>query len=206
MSKVCRSCGAILIEEAKFCDKCGLKLTNNCSNCGALFNDADKFCQYCGHATNSTMSEPAISEAAKTKKINNIQWYFMVLKKYAQFKGRSRRKEYWMFMLFNLVISFALGFLGGFIEAYFNIGTDMDLGLLASLYILLTLVPSLAVSIRRLHDTNHSGWWLLIAIIPFAGLWILWLLCKDSDHTENRYGPIPYQYGLYRNSILRFTL
>jgi len=109
-----------------------------------------------------------------------MSWYLAVLKKYAVFGGRARRKEYWMFVLVNALIAVGLGVLDG------------DQGVLAGLYSLAVLVPSLAVSVRRLHDTNRSGWWLLIALIPLAGAIVLLVFTlQDSDRIENRYGPSP---------------
>ncbi|HEY8985897.1 MAG TPA: DUF805 domain-containing protein, partial [Streptomyces sp.] len=88
-----------------------------------------------------------------------MQWYLDVLKKYAVFSGRARRQEYWMFALFNIVISIVLSI----------IGSVLDLGILSIIYSLAVLLPSLGVSVRRLHDTGKSGWWILIALIPLAG-------------------------------------
>ena len=109
-----------------------------------------------------------------------MRWYLAVLKKYAVFSGRARRKEYWMFVLFNFLITVVLGILGG------------DQEVLAGLYSLAVLLPSLAVSVRRLHDTNRSGLWILIALIPLVGAIVLLVfLVQDSDRIENRYGASP---------------
>jgi uncharacterized membrane protein YhaH (DUF805 family) len=111
-----------------------------------------------------------------------MQWYIAVLKKYAVFSGRARRKEYWMFLLFNLLISAGVGI------------TDSVLGIgsgLSGLYSLAILLPSVAVSVRRLHDTGRSGWMMLIALIPlFGGLVLLSFMCEDS-HGSNKYGDPP---------------
>lgn len=111
-----------------------------------------------------------------------MNWYVDVLKKYAVFQGRARRQELWMFVLINMIISYALMFVGGLI------GFDF----IAGLYSLAVLLPSLGVEIRRLHDIGKSGWWLFIVLIPFVG-WILLIVwfCKDSDPGENAYGPNP---------------
>src|SRR5580658_2427316 len=85
------------------------------------------------------------------EKARNMNYYLYVLKNYALFTGRARRKEYWMFVLFNFIVAFVLGFIGGMIHVTF-------IGLL---YNLAVLVPSIAVAIRRMHDTDHSGWWVL---------------------------------------------
>lgn len=120
-----------------------------------------------------------------------MDWYLMVWQKYAQFSGRSRRKEYWMFTLVNIVINVLLYGVGTI--ALLNRSTI--LGILVFLafgaYALAALVPGLAVSVRRLHDTNKSGWWLLLCLIPLGGLVVLVFCCLDSDPAPNQYGPNP---------------
>lgn len=112
-----------------------------------------------------------------------MDWYLKVLKKYAVFSGRARRKEYWMFVLFNFIIAFVLGF----IEALAG-----GPGVLANLYGLAVLIPGIAVSVRRLHDTNRSAWWLLIGLVPFIGAIVLLIfMVQESQPSENRYGPNP---------------
>ena len=116
-----------------------------------------------------------------------MEWYLLVLKKYAEFGGRARRKEYWMFTLFNVIASLALGVVDGIL----GLG-DMGFGLLSGLYTLAVFVPSLAVSVRRLHDTGRSGWWLLIAFIPILGaLSLLFFMVQDGEPGPNEYGPNP---------------
>ncbi len=117
-----------------------------------------------------------------------MNWYLEALKKYAVFSGRSRRKEYWYFVLFNLIISFVLGL----IDRFLGLTTEYGLGILGGLYSLAVLIPGLAVAVRRLHDTNRSGWWLLINLVPFVGPIIaIIFLVQDSDTGSNRYGPWP---------------
>jgi uncharacterized membrane protein YhaH (DUF805 family) len=117
-----------------------------------------------------------------------MKWYFTVLKKYAVFAGRSRRKEYWMFQLFtSLIIAVLLA-----IDALTGMKRDVGLGLLSSLYVLAVLIPSLAVLVRRLHDTERSGWWVFIGLIPLVGPIILLIFTvQDSQPGENRFGPNP---------------
>ncbi len=116
-----------------------------------------------------------------------MNWYLKVLKQYADFRGRARRTEYWMFVLFNLIFSIA---------AYIVdliLGTVFDgNGLFHALYSLIVLIPSIAVSVRRLHDTGRSGWWLLIGLIPIIG-WIVLIVffLLDSQPGTNEYGPNP---------------
>jgi uncharacterized membrane protein YhaH (DUF805 family) len=111
-----------------------------------------------------------------------MEWYIGVLKKYAVFDGRARRKEYWMFVLFNIIVSIVLGILGALIKfPIFQI-----------VYGLAVLLPGIGVSIRRLHDTNRSGWWLLIAFVPIVGAIILLIfMVTDGTPGDNKYGPNP---------------
>ena len=90
-----------------------------------------------------------------------MRWYLEVLKKYAVFRGRARRKEYWMFFLFNLLIAVALGFVEGLV----GIAPESDESVLVTIYQLAILIPAIAVGVRRMHDTDHSGWWLLFPIV-----------------------------------------
>lgn len=107
-----------------------------------------------------------------------IEWYKkVVFDNYANFDGRARRKEYWMFVLANTIISFALGFILGFISP--------TLGLAANVYSVAVLVPSIAVAIRRMHDIGKSGWYILIP------LYNLILLATEGDKGANEYGPDP---------------
>lgn len=111
-----------------------------------------------------------------------MNYYIECWKKYVTFEGRARRKEYWMFVLFNFLASLAVGFIGGLIGV---------LGLV-HLYSLAVLLPSLAVLARRLHDTNRSGWWILISLIPLIGpIWLFVLTVLDSTPGENRFGSNP---------------
>ena len=115
-----------------------------------------------------------------------MEWYLAVLKKYLVFTGRATRTEYWMFALFNVIISIVLSIIG-----YVVVGGNGQ-SALSSLYSLAVLLPSLGVSVRRLHDTNRSGWWLLISLVPIIGIIVLIVfLVQDSDPGDNRYGPNP---------------
>lgn len=112
-----------------------------------------------------------------------MNWYIGCFKKYADFSGRARRTEYWMFVLFNMLVTFVTIFVDGMI------GTG---GLLAIVYLLGVLIPGFAVFVRRLHDTGRSGWWWLIAIIPLIGwVTVFIFMVLDSEPTTNRYGENP---------------
>jgi len=113
-----------------------------------------------------------------------MNYYLAVLKKYAVFQGRARRKVYWMFVLFNFTIGLVLGFINGI--------TKNQLGILTTLYTLAIVIPSIAVGVRRLHDTNRSGWWFLIVLIPFIGAIVLLVfMVSNGQPGENQYGSDP---------------
>ena len=115
-----------------------------------------------------------------------MNWYLKVLKQYADFNGRARRKEYWMFVIFNIIVAFVLGFIDGIIGTY---DAQTGYGVLGGLYTLAVLIPGLAVGVRRLHDVGKSGWMLLIAFIPLVGaIWLLVLFATDGNPNENKYG------------------
>jgi uncharacterized membrane protein YhaH (DUF805 family) len=112
-----------------------------------------------------------------------MQWYLHVLKNYAVFQGRARRKEYWMFFLMNMIVTLILTV----VESITGL-TDILVGI----YSLIVLLPSLAVGVRRLHDTGRTGWWLLINLIPIIGtIVIIVFSCQDSQPNANKYGPNP---------------
>ncbi|PEJ59509.1 hypothetical protein CN692_04765 [Bacillus sp. AFS002410] len=118
-----------------------------------------------------------------------MQWYIKVLKNYIGFHGRASRTEYWMFMLINAIITFIFTLVDDFANTK---------EMFAGIYGLLTLIPLIAVGVRRLHDIGRSGWWYLISIIPFLGSLILLIMaCFKSEDHENRFGPVParsYEY------------
>ncbi len=117
-----------------------------------------------------------------------MNWYLEALRKYAVFNGRAQRAEYWYFYLFNILISIGLALIVGLTGrvAY------TDQSVLANLYTLAVLLPSIAVAVRRLHDTGRTGWWLFIAFIPLIGAIVLLVFTvQDSQPGENDYGPNP---------------
>ncbi|MGV8940724.1 MAG: DUF805 domain-containing protein [Lysobacter sp.] len=111
-----------------------------------------------------------------------MDWYLKVLKNYVGFEGRARRKEYWMFTLFTVIATVLLTLIDNAIGS----------GLLATLYSLAVLLPSIAVSFRRLHDIDKSAWWLLIALVPLIGAIVLLVFaCMEGTRGDNRFGPDP---------------
>lgn len=115
-----------------------------------------------------------------------IQWYKkVVFENYANFNGRARRSEYWYFVLLNAIISFGLGFVFGLI----------DMPLLANIYSLAVLVPSIAVAVRRMHDVGKSGWFVLIPIYNLI------LACTPGIVGENEYGSDPKNENSELNQI-----
>jgi uncharacterized membrane protein YhaH (DUF805 family) len=134
-------------------------------------------------------------ERHPAKERSGIEWYAHVWKHYACFSGRARRKEYWMFTLFNSLFMLAAGCLTGLLAAI--VTNNGDTGLLVMytslcLYLLAALIPSLAVTVRRLHDMGNSGWYLLLNLIPWIGSLIVFIFTvRDSEQGENKYGPNP---------------
>ena len=115
-----------------------------------------------------------------------MNWYLKVLKQYADFSGRARRKEYWMFVLFNMIFAIVAAILDNVLGIAME-GTGY--GPLYGIYALAVLIPGLAVAVRRLHDVGKSGWLILITLIPLIGaIWLLVLLVTDSHLGENQYG------------------
>ena len=114
-----------------------------------------------------------------------MQWYLEAIKNYANFKGRARRKEYWLFNLFNILI----------IGILYLVGSAMDSVLLLVvllIYYFFMLIPSLSVTVRRLHDIGYSGWMYLVNFIPLVGgIILLVLTCLDSETNDNKYGTNP---------------
>lgn len=118
-----------------------------------------------------------------------MKWFLTVLRNYADFNGRARRTEYWMFTLFNMIFAiFAI-----VADNAFGLTFDAEgFGFLYLFYILAMLIPSLAVGVRRLHDTGKSGWMMLIALIPLIGsIWLLVLFATNGTPGENEYGLNP---------------
>ncbi len=112
-----------------------------------------------------------------------MEWYIKCLKQYADFNGRARRKELWMFVLFNMIVYIVLSVIDGLI---------FGANILSAIYCLAVMVPGIAVFVRRLHDIGKSGWWYFISFIPLiGGIWLLILCCQDGKPGTNEWGTNP---------------
>lgn len=119
-----------------------------------------------------------------------MNWYLKALRQYVDFNGRARRSEYWYFVLFSFLISIGLSLVDVF--AFGISPMTGESGLLSNLYSLAVLLPTLGVTVRRLHDVGKSGWYILIALIPLIGaIWLLILFFTDSKPGTNKWGPNP---------------
>jgi uncharacterized membrane protein YhaH (DUF805 family) len=118
-----------------------------------------------------------------------MNWFLVVLKKYATFSGRAQRAEYWWFYLISTLIIIGLSLID---QATGTLDEETGMGLLTTLYSLAILIPSIAVGVRRLHDTGRSGWWLLIGLIPVIGSIVLIVFfVLDSEPGDNAHGANP---------------
>ena len=110
-----------------------------------------------------------------------MRWYLAVLRKYAVFGGRARRREFWIFALVHTVVLLVLGLVNGLLGA--------DVPALPTYYAAAVFLPCLAVAVRRLHDVDRSGWWLSIVLVPVVGaIALLLLMASPRDATANRFG------------------
>ena len=112
-----------------------------------------------------------------------MEHFIDALKKYADFSGRATRKQYWMFVLFYVIIYIALTVIDVVLQTF----------VLGVIFSLALFIPSLSVAARRLHDTGRTGWWQLIYLIPLIGLIIMIVFLVQDSHDENQYGPNPKQ-------------
>ena len=122
-----------------------------------------------------------------------MKWFIKCFKQYIDFSGRARRKEYWMFVLFNLIFASVATALDNITGLTFSFnGVESSSGWISLIYSLVLFLPGLGVCVRRLHDIGKSGWFIFIALIPIVGaIWLIVLYCKEGDHGNNEYGPDP---------------
>lgn len=218
---ICQHCGNPLPEGAKFCSICGQPQAQlTCSNCGTPLEPNTLFCSNCGTPVNNTPTTPEAVRTPPPQKTHPIyNWdpfelneldtlTFVLTKKYAEFQGRASRSE---FFRYNLMISLCLTIIPiimGIIKLVSNnIMTAIVLYILLGIIELTLMLPGLAITVRRLHDINKSGWFFLINFIPIVGpIWFLILMLTKGDADTNNYGErtsyiqitpnIQRQYGL----------
>jgi uncharacterized membrane protein YhaH (DUF805 family) len=125
-----------------------------------------------------------------------MEYMIMPLKRYADFSGRSRRKEYWMFVLFQMLLLVPLiliaALLGGTSDDPANPFGSVAMLIVVAVYFLVFLIPGIAVQVRRFHDQDKSGWFILLGFIPYVGGIILFVfMCLEGTRGPNRFGPDP---------------
>lgn len=171
MSKFCKYCGSELEDKAEFCDSCGNKVFDTTDNKVSSSKDFTY--------TNDTKN----NNNDKVKKNAFMTYFVDVFKsKYVLFNGRASRKEFWMFVLFQCIVSIVISIIDSIL------GTG---GILAGLYSLASLLPSLALGVRRLHDIGKKGFWCFIVLIPIIGsIWLLVLFCLQGHVGHNEYGDV----------------
>lgn len=195
----CRNCGAELTDQAIVCMKCGVMTGDGekfCSNCGAEPDPKAIVCVKCGATLNPTFKGLSCTPQVK----NLMQAVNVCFQKYAVFKGRATRSEFWFWQLFHLLCLIGLWFVLGTSNTLYNIGTPPNspttmfggIPYLLGLYVIFllgTVIPSLAVTVRRLHDIGKNGWFYFIGAIPIIGgiILLVWL-CTDSEPQCNKYG------------------
>jgi uncharacterized membrane protein YhaH (DUF805 family) len=131
-----------------------------------------------------------LHDGAEAEGEQTMEWMLLPLKRYADFSGRSRRKEYWMFVLGIFIAAILLSIIESAMGMAGMIGGAY--GPLTAIFFLAILIPSIAVQVRRFHDQDKSGWFVLLALIPFlGGLAVLIFMCLDGTKGPNRFGPDP---------------
>ena len=194
----CRNCGAEMADNARICMKCGVMAGDGdkfCSNCGAEPDPKAVICVKCGYELKPfslPIQERPERPAIPPKGYDFGSAILAGFNNYAIFQGRSTRTEFWYWTLFILIVNGLL--LCGLISGI-SIADETQIGIFGvaySLFNLVTLLPSLAVTIRRLHDTGKSGWNFLIALIPIIGALalILWLSMPGNYYAIYRDGNI----------------
>lgn len=118
-----------------------------------------------------------------------MKWYILAIQKYADFTGRASRSQYWWFIGINFLIWCACALIDSLV-GFFNL--DLGIGLLSGLYALVMVIPSLSAGTRRLHDTDRSGWWLLLGFVPIISLVLLVFMLLKSQPGANRFGESPW--------------
>lgn len=156
----------------------------NCTNCGAQIPEGAQFCAGCGAPARPAYQQPVYQMNTDDMPVRAIGFGEAVksfFKQYARFSGRATRREYWFVVLFNVIVSVAISAVGGLIF-------ERAVATLSSIWSLATLVPTLALTWRRLHDSGKSGLWWLLNLTGIGSIVVLIFCCLKSDR-DNQYGP-----------------
>lgn len=172
-----------------FCYKCGNKIADGhlfCSNCGTKVENIiqNPNTAYSGNNTNYNTGNinynPGAVQWRQSSQMSLFQYFTKCFKHYVDFSGRARRKEYWGFYLFTMIFMVAAIILDNILDT---------IGIISLLWSLTIMIPTLAVTVRRLHDVGKGGGWFFIQLVPIVGsIWLLVLMCTDSDVGPNQFG------------------
>lgn len=153
-----------------------------CGNCGSKLEKESIYCSGCGKkVSNSSHKEVSASHNDYDEKLGLFDTYIHSIKNYIEFDGRASRREFWNFMIFNWVIYFFLVLF----EVFVGINPTGEDGVFSVLFSLFTIIPSISISVRRIHDTGREGWWILL---PFINLILAF---TKGDNGDNQYGEEP---------------
>lgn len=187
----CKNCGAELNEKQVICLKCGVNVGDGesfCENCGKPVNAKASVCLSCGVAINNG----GVIKLSTAKSVNcngNLfQCYFNAIKNYFNFNGRTSRREYWLFILCNVIITLVLNIVFVGMVSFNTFSYLGSIGRLVLIYYLFLIIPNLSITTRRLHDINKSGWWQLLTLTCFGIIPVLIWLCSVGDEGQNNYG------------------
>ncbi|MFT5721359.1 MAG: uncharacterized membrane protein YhaH (DUF805 family) [Motiliproteus sp.] len=162
-----------------------------CKYCKEEIQEGAIKCKHCGSMLNEPTAPQAL--AASFERLSPFGCYLLAWKNYATFSGRTRRREYWFFILFNILVSIGLSVIDG-VSGTFD--PQAGVGLLGSLYTLAMIIPAIALGTRRLHDINRTGWWQLLMLVPLLGALVLIVFyATDTQLEPNQYGPNPKQFA-----------
>ena len=159
-----------------------------CSKCSSPIPNGSKYCPSCGFAAPVGSEEPlSYQQSVDTsgmpvRKIGFGEAVRNFFTQYAVFSGRATRSEYWYVVLFEIIVSLAISVIGGLIS-------DQMASVAGAIYSLATLIPTLALAWRRLHDIGRSGGWYFIGLIPLVGTIILLVFFCTDSRPDNRFGP-----------------
>ena len=179
------------VKDVKFrCPFCGKTSEGSARHIGTVDN-----CPFCGKRFRLV----ARGEVSTSSKPNCLMCYFGMFWRYFGFRGRARRREFWWAFLFNTIVSDGVAFLDGFVFSGYD-GREYR-GLLMLSYLLVSFLPLLAIHVRRLHDTNKSGWWVFLSLMPVLNIaYLVWLM-TDSDKGDNRFGKDPKGRGMHHKTL-----